>query len=645
MLLSASNISKSFGDNILFKDLSFSIEKGEKLGIVGKNGCGKSTLLKILVKEIEADSGNISYMENVVPSYLSQYQNKELKGNIFDIVISSQKELLDMEKEMRKMEDSMSLLEGEELKKHLEEYHNLSDEFEKRGGYELRSRAEGILKGLGFFQEDFNKDFSTLSGGQMTRISLARNLLKKPKLLILDEPTNHLDIKAIEWLEKFLLKYDEALIIVSHDRYFLDNVITSVLDLSDKKGRYYKGNYSEFLDKKKILVESEIKAAKKQQDKIKHETEVIETLQRFNREKSIKRAESRKKALNKIEIIEAPKEESDSMRLSFKAKNLSGNDVLKVEGLSKEFDGRFLFKDISFFLQRGERMAIIGDNGTGKTTILKIINNLIPFDKGIVKIGANVDIGYFDQTQENLNDDNTIFSELSNAYPTFNNTKIRNTLSYFDFKGDEVNKYVSELSGGERARLSFSKLMLKDANFLILDEPTNHLDIRSKEILEGAFKDYEGTILFVSHDRFFIDKIANRIMLLENKTIKTYIGNYSDYIHEREKEKSKESSSSKSKNYNTLKDKRYVKMDFAIQKQEKNKKQKLIRQGSELEDKISELENKLTKLEDSMALPENAVNSAKLNDISKEIKKINEVISDKMSEWEKIEKMISEMSS
>lgn len=636
MLLSASKLKKSYQDKILFDNLSFSIEKGEKIGIVGKNGCGKSTLIKILVGEIEPDKGTIEINSDIKISYLSQYQNEKHSGKIFDIVISSQKELLNTEKTLREMEDCMNMYTGEKLKNHLTIYHNLMEDFEKKGGYEVRSRACGILKGLGFIEEDFYKDFNTLSGGQMTRVSLAKNLLKKPDLLILDEPTNHLDIKAIEWLEKYLSRYDKSLIIVSHDRYFLDNIVNSILDLDDTDCRYYKGNYSTFLQKKQIIIDSKIKAFKKQQDKIKHENEVITTLKRFNREKSIKRAESRQKILDKIEPLEEIKDNDTKMRLSFKTKNLSGNDVLKVTDLSKSFKDKILFNNISFSIKRGDRIAILGDNGTGKTTILKIINNLIPFDNGNIKIGSSVDIAYFDQTQENLSKDNTVFSELRNDYKDLNDTKIRNTLAYFDFKGDEVNKYVRDLSGGEKSRLSLSKLMLKDANFLILDEPTNHLDIKSKEILEDALISYEGTILFVSHDRFFINKIANRIMILENNKIKTYLGNYDDFLHEREKENLKlETNDTKVVNNNT------TKLDFEAQKKEKAKKQKLVRIGEKLEEEISQIEDKIKQLKSTMFLTENVSNSSKLNEISGDIEKLNETLSKKITEWEKNEEEIN----
>ena len=634
MLLTCSNLEKLFPGKKLFSGLSFNLDKNERLGILGENGCGKSTLLKIISGELTADDGNISVQSETSIGYLAQYQDDSLNGSIIDVVLESKKELIKKESELRNMESEMAVLSGEDLKLHLEKYHKLSEEFENEGGLVYRSLATGIVKGLGFSEDEFLKSFSNLSGGQKTRVSLGKLLLSNPDILMLDEPTNHLDIHSVEWLESFLQGYKGAIILVSHDRYFLDNVINKVLDITENDTRLYTGNYTEAMHKKKLIYEADLKAYKKQQDKIQHEEKVIDTLQRFNREKSIKRAESRKKVLDKITLLDSPVSEKEAMFLQFKSERRSGNDVLEVTNLKKQFDDQLLFEGLSFYLGRGDRLGILGDNGTGKTTLLRIINGLLPPDSGEIKIGASVDIGYYDQGQQNLNDENSVFSELRNTYPDMNNTLIRNTLAAFDFKGDDVDRRVKALSGGERGRLSLAKLMLKNSNLLILDEPTNHLDIKSKEKLEDALIDYDGTILFVSHDRYFINRIANRILVLNGDSADEYMGNYDDYL-------------AKSTELEFLRDKNSEniplvdqsdenKSEYDKQKQEKAKQKKIQKEIASLEEEIERLEALKSDTENEMADSSISSDSGKLNELNKILVDSSNKIDEAYSKWDEL---------
>lgn len=634
MLLTCSNLEKLFPGKKLFSGLSFNLDKNERLGILGENGCGKSTLLKIISGELTADDGNISVQSETSIGYLAQYQDDSLNGSIIDVVLESKKELIKKESELRNMESEMAVLSGEDLKLHLEKYHKLSEEFENEGGLVYRSLATGIVKGLGFSEDEFLKSFSNLSGGQKTRVSLGKLLLSNPDILMLDEPTNHLDIHSVEWLESFLQGYKGAIILVSHDRYFLDNVINKVLDITENDTRLYTGNYTEAMHKKKLIYEADLKAYKKQQDKIQHEEKVIDTLQRFNREKSIKRAESRKKVLDKITLLDSPVSEKEAMFLQFKSERRSGNDVLEVTNLKKQFDDQLLFEGLSFYLGRGDRLGILGDNGTGKTTLLRIINGLLPPDSGEIKIGASVDIGYYDQGQQNLNDENSVFSELRNTYPDMNNTLIRNTLAAFDFKGDDVDRRVKALSGGERGRLSLAKLMLKNSNLLILDEPTNHLDIKSKEKLEDALIDYDGTILFVSHDRYFINRIANRILVLNGDSADEYMGNYDDYLA-----KSTELeflSDKNSENIPLVDQSDENKIDYDKQKQEKAKQKKIQKEIASLEEEIERLEALKSDTENEMADSSISSDSGKLNELNKILVDSSNKIDEAYSKWDEL---------
>ena len=534
MILSCSNISKSFGDNDILKHISFHIEEHEKAAVVGINGAGKSTLLKIIIGQLAPDEGSVTLSKGATIGYLAQHQDLAGADTIYDALLEVKRPILEMEEQLRRLEAEMKTADGEELEAKLSQYSRLSHEFEMANGYACRSEITGVLKGLGFEEEEFSKPIDALSGGQKTRVSLGKLLLTKPDILLLDEPTNHLDMASIAWLETYLKSYTGAVIIVAHDRYFLDRVVTKIVELDCGVGTVFLGNYSAYSDKKAMLRDAQIRAYLNQQQEIRHQEAVIAKLKSFNREKSIRRAESREKMLEKIERIEKPVEVNDTMDIRLEPDVVSGNDVLTVKDLGKAFDSQVLFRNVDFEVKRGERVAIIGNNGTGKTTLLKIINQLIPADTGEIRLGSKVHIGYYDQEHQVLHMEKTLFDEIQDTYPTMNNTQIRNTLASFLFTGDDVFKLIRDLSGGERGRVSLAKLMLSDANFLLLDEPTNHLDITSKEILESALNRYTGTVLYVSHDRYFINRTATRILDLTGQTFVNYIGNYDYYLEKRE---------------------------------------------------------------------------------------------------------------
>ena len=534
MILSCSNITKSFGTDTILDHVSFHIEEREKAAIVGINGAGKSTLFKIIVGELAADEGVVTVSRGKTLGYLAQHQDIKSESTIYDELMEVKRPILEMEQQIRTLEKRMKSVSGEELEAMLNTYSRLNHEFELLNGYAWQSEITGVLKGLGFTEEEFSKPVKELSGGQKTRVSLGKLLLSKPDIILLDEPTNHLDMESIAWLENYLMNYSGTVIIVAHDRYFLDRVVTKIVELDGGHATTFLGNYSAYGEKKAIIRAGIMKAWLNQQQEIKHQEEVIAKLKSFNREKSIKRAESREKMLSKIEVLDKPTELNDAMNITLEPCVVSGNDVLTVRGLSKSFDNNHLFSNVDFDIRRGERIAIIGNNGTGKTTILKIINGLLSQDEGEIKVGSKVHIGYYDQEHQVLHMEKTIFEEIQDTYPDMNNTQVRNILAAFLFTGDDVFKLIRDLSGGERGRVSLAKLMLSEANFLILDEPTNHLDITSKEILENALVNYTGTVLYVSHDRYFINKTATRILDLKMGTLLNYIGNYDYYLEKKE---------------------------------------------------------------------------------------------------------------
>ncbi len=534
MILSCNHIFKSFGEKDILKDVTFTVEDQEKAAIVGVNGAGKSTLLKIIVGELGADEGNVILAKGKTLGYLAQQKMLSGGKTIWDEVKEAKADIFAMEQRLSELTAEMEMLYGDALSEAMENYHRLQNQFEQENGYALRSEITGVLKGLGFSEDEFGKNTETLSGGQKTRVALGKLLLSSPDIILLDEPTNHLDMSSIAWLENYLINYKGAVMIVAHDRYFLNRVVTKVVEIDHGKSMTFAGNYSAYAEKKKMLRDAALKAYLNQQAEIAHQEQVIAKLKSFNREKSIKRAESREKMLDKIDRLEKPTEDTSSIRLSLSPRITSGSDVLHVENLSKSFDGLTLFSGIDIDIKRGEHVCLIGDNGTGKTTLLKILNNMLEADTGLIRLGTKVSIGYYDQEHQVLHPDKTLFDEISDTYPDLDNTRIRNVLAAFLFTGDDVYKRIQDISGGERGRVSLAKLMLSKANFLILDEPTNHLDIFSKEILEQAINRYEGTVLCVSHDRYFINQTATRIIDLTAGRLVNYIGNYDYYLEKKE---------------------------------------------------------------------------------------------------------------
>lgn len=647
MILSCQNVSKSFGTDEVLKDVNFHIEANEKAAIVGINGAGKSTLLKIIMQEESADSGEVIFAKDRTVGYLAQYQDISGDKTIYEEVLWAQERLIAMESKLRDMETEMNELSGEALERLLESYHRQSHEFELAGGYTYQSEVTGVLKGLGFTEEEFGKRMNELSGGQKTRVALGKLLVTKPDLLLLDEPTNHLDMESICWLETFLLNYKGAVVLVAHDRYFLDRIVTKVIEIFQHKAMVYQGNYTDFARKKAKIREDLLKQYYNQQQEIRHQEEVIAKLKSFNREKSIKRAESREKMLDKVERLAKPVEENTDMHIVLEPNMVSGNDVLSVKGLSKAYPPMTLFSELSFEIKRGERVALIGNNGTGKTTILKIINDLVQADSGTVVLGANVHIGYYDQEHQLLHMEKTIFEEISDEYPDLNNTKIRNVLAAFLFTGDEVFKRIGDLSGGERGRVSLAKLMLSDANFLILDEPTNHLDISSKEILESALCQYTGTVFFVSHDRYFINQTATRILELTEETVTNYLGNYDYYMEKRETliricagENAPGRQTVSSGNEAEAKTK-YNKQDWQEQKAEQARIRKLENDLKKTEEKIGRLEEQISKIDEECVRPENATNSAKLGELTAKQKEYEAELEACYEVWDRLSTELS----
>lgn len=633
MVLSCNNISKEFVTGPVLKDVSFHINDNEKAAIVGINGAGKSTLLKIIINEMSADSGDVFLAKGAAIGYLAQHQNIDTEMTIFDVMLEVKKDILELSDKMRDLEAKMKQAEGAALDAIYEDYSRVTHEFELKNGYAYKSEITGILKGLGFDEEDFNRKVNTLSGGQKTRAYLARLLLSKPDIILLDEPTNHLDMKAIGWLETYLKNFNGAVLIVAHDRYFLDGVAEKIIELNNCKATTFLGNYTDYANKKKALREAELKAYLNQQKEIAHQEAVIEKLRSFNREKSIKRAESREKVLDKIERVNKPTEIDASMKISLKPHKESGKDVLNVENLTKSFD-EVLFENISFEIKKGEKVAIIGGNGTGKTTLLKIINGLLLPDSGKIKLGTNVEIGYYDQEHQVLNADKNLFDEISDDYPYLNNTEIRNVLASFLFTKDDVFKLVGSLSGGEKGRLSLAKLMLSEANFLLLDEPTNHLDITSKEILEDALNNYEGTVLYVSHDRYFINKTATRILDLTNKQLLNYIGNYDYYLEKKETMEAALLTDNAVENEQA--EASVNRQNWQMQKEEQKELRKIQNELKKIEDEVANLEDANSKLYEELANPDIAANVGKLMELHKQKEANDERINELLERWEEL---------
>lgn len=634
MILACQNISKAFGTNEILKNASFHIEEREKAALVGINGAGKSTLLKIIVGEMSADSGEVILSKGKSLGYLAQHQDLTGDLTIYQEVLQAKQYLIDIENKLRDLELEMKHEQGEQLEERMAAYTRLSHTFELENGYAYRSEVVGVLKGLGFDEEAFDKKISELSGGQKTRVALGRLLLTKPDIILLDEPTNHLDMESISWLEGYLMNYSGAVLIVSHDRYFLDRVVTKIVEIDAGKVMTFEGNYSAYSQKKAMLREAAYHAWMNQQQEIHHQEEVITKLKSFNREKSIRRAESREKMLEKMEVLDKPTEVRSDMRIRLEPRVVSGNDVLKVSHLSKRFPGQQLFTDLNFEIHRGERVAIIGNNGTGKTTILKILNGVVRPDGGEVELGTKVQIGYYDQEHQVLHMEKTIFQEISDAYPYLTNTEIRNVLAAFLFTDDDVFQPIHTLSGGERGRISLAKLMLSNANFLILDEPTNHLDIVSKEILEQALRDYTGTVLYVSHDRYFINQTATRILELTNQNLVNYIGNYDYYLEKKEELTNIYAPAAGSEV--RQQEESSVKLDWKAQKEEQARQRKRENDLKKTEARIEELETRDGEIDEELSLPEVATDAARCIALSKEKAEIQAELEQLYEKWEEL---------
>lgn len=649
MILACKNITKTFGTDEILSGVSFHINEREKAAIVGVNGAGKSTLLKIIMHELKADDGEVILAKGASIGYLAQHQDLDSSNTIYDEMLEVKRYIIELDEKIRNIEQEMKTASEDKLEALLKQYTNLTHEFEINNGYAFKSEIVGVLKGLGFEESEFNKKTNDLSGGQKTRVSLGKLLLSKPDIILLDEPTNHLDLNSIAWLENYLINYPGTVLIVAHDRYFLDRVATKIVELERTKATVFEGNYTAYAEKKEILRNAELKQYLNQQREIKHQEEVITKLRSFNREKSIKRAESRVKMLDKIDRLDKPITEDAQMHFTLEPSVTSGNDVLTVRNLSKSFGPHKLFDHIDFDIKRSEKVAIIGGNGTGKTTILKIINGIIEADSGSITLGSKVKIAYYDQEHHVLNMEKTLFDELHDSYPDMDNTEIRNTLAAFLFTNDEVFKRVKDLSGGERGRLSLAKLMLSEANLLILDEPTNHLDIASKEILENAIQNYTGTVLYVSHDRYFINKTATRILDLTNQTLINYIGNYDYYLEKKEVQESvafAQNNNVQTSKTNTTSSSNVVeassnnasdgKLDWKQQKEEQARQRKIQNQIKKCEDEIAKLEERNSEIDELLAQEEVYTNVSKLMELNNEKKEIEEKLEQLMEEWESL---------
>ncbi len=641
MLLDVQHIAKSYDGTDILTDVSFHLEEKQKAAIVGINGAGKTTLLRQIVGEEEPDRGQVIFPKELRIGYLAQYQDFDLNSTIYRAVFEVNRELLSLESSIREAEQMIPSLSGELLKQKLDEYARATEQFERMNGYAYRSEVVGVLKGLGFKEEQFGTDASVLSGGQKTRLSLARILLSRPDLLILDEPTNHLDMDSVTWLENYLISYPGAVLLVSHDRYFLNRIVSRVIEIENGTGTVYNGNYDDYTEKREMLRKAQLSAFYAAQRKIEHEQAVIDKLRSFNREKSIRRAESREKKIAKIETPDRPVQIDTDIRLTLTPRRESGNDVLMIEDLSKSFDDLLLFEHFGLLLRKGERAALIGSNGTGKSTILKIINGIIPADTGSVRLGSGVEIGYYDQENQLLHMEKTIFEEISDEWPSMNNTRIRSVLAAFLFTGEDVFKRVGDLSGGERARVSLAKLMLSNSNLLILDEPTNHLDIHSRAILENALRSYTGTVLYVSHDRYFINKTATRVLELNGQSVTSYLGNYDDYLEDKAKRIS--SSNDRLQDPQTFSDDGprsdavNEKEAWLLRKQEEAVRRKRENDIRRTEAEIDKCEKRCAEIEELLSDLEVASDPVKCAELTGELTELQEKTEQLMEQWEQLQ--------
>lgn len=638
MIFACKDIQKSYGIDTILEKVSFNIEDREKVAIVGVNGAGKTTVFKIITGEISADNGDMFIRKDASMGYLAQNFVIDKNITVYEEMLSVFNNIMDMEKNLRDMENKMANVSEAELPKFMEQYSRLSHDFEQLDGYSYKNRIKGVLKGLGFTEEEYNKPLNTLSGGQKTRVHLGKLLLTQPDLLLLDEPTNHLDIDSLVWLEDFLRSYPKAVLIISHDRYFMDRIVTKVIEIENKKSTIYEGNYSYYAEQKEINKQIQLKQYINQQKEIKHQEEVIRTLRSFNREKSIKRAESREKALEKMERLERPESLPDKMRLTLTPKITSGNDVLHAENLSKSFPDKTLFSGVNFDIRRSEKVAIIGPNGVGKSTLFKMLLGKVKYDSGEIKLGTNVNIGYYDQEQQTLDETKTIFQEISDTYPNMTNGEIRNVLAAFVFTGDDIFKTIGSLSGGEKGRISLAKIMLSEANLLMLDEPTNHLDMFSKEILENAINSYEGTVIYISHDRYFINRTAERILDLNPYGVTEYLGNY-DYYLEKKAEKEREAIEASIANPSIQSPiiESNTKIDWKKQKEEQAKERKIQNKIKKIEEEIEKTENKINELSELLFDEKISCDAGKAKDIFDEKTALEEKLEKLFEEWEELQ--------
>ena len=633
IVLSCKDIHKSYGIDVILDKITFSINEGEKVGFIGANGAGKSTLFKILTSQLDYDNGELFIDKNKNIGYLSQDLTLNSNSTIYEETLLVFDDLLNLEKNLKdlelKMNEPYDVSKEEYINKTIKEYTLTYDLYNNRGGYTYKAEISRVLKGLGFMEEDYNKPINILSGGQKTRVALCKLLLKSPDVLLLDEPTNHLDLDAIEWLEEYLKSYKGTMFIISHDRFFLDAISNKTFELLNGHVDCYNGNYTSFIDLKKINYEIQLKAYNLQQSEIKRQEDIITKYRSFNREKSVRAAESRQKSLDKMERIDIPDRDPRETRINFETEFKSGNDVLHIENLSKSFGDNLLFQNLNLDMKRSDKIALIGENGRGKTTLFKIIMDKMTSDSGIKVLGKNIFVGYYDQEQSNLNEEKTIIDEVWDEFPKLSTTELRTALAAFLFIGDDVFKNISALSGGERCRINLLKIMLSKANFLLLDEPTNHLDIMSREALEDSILGYDGTVIVISHDRYFLNKVITKILELNQDGLKEYLGNYNYYVEKKKNPlrfQTEEAQAGMSKtqiNFNKKKKRDEEKI-------EKQKKTDL----KTLECKISSLEQELDNFQNDLCLEEVYSNPSRCEEINKQILDVNKDLLDLYATWE-----------
>lgn len=636
IVLSCNNICKSFGIDIILNNISFSINKGEKVGLVGVNGAGKSTLFKILTNQLPYDTGELFISKSTTIGHLEQNTILNENSSIMEECMSIFQHLIDMEQNLRSLEiDIANLSNNEEQSHYLDEamhkYSILLEEFNEKNGYGFRSEIKGVLKGLGFLDEEFEQPIYQLSGGQKTRVALAKLLLTHPDLLLLDEPTNHLDIEAVEWLESFLRDYDGTILMISHDRYFLDQMVNRIFEIENHSLTSYNGSFSVFMEKKRIIIEQQIKDYIEQQKELDRQKDIVRRLRQHGTEKLMNRAKSREKQLEKIEQMEAPIVYRNKAFIRFEAQVKSGNDVLSLQNVSKSFNNNMLFENVAFDIYKGEKVALIGPNGIGKSTLFKIILDEFKANSGNIRLGHNVFTGYYDQEQKNLNYSKTALDEIWDDHINLNQTEVRTLLGSFLFKGDDVFKTVESLSGGEKGRLSLLKLILSKSNLLLLDEPTNHLDIDSKEVLEEALINYDGTVFVISHDRYFLNRVTTKIIELSPNGNETYLGNYDYYI-----QKKKEKLSMNEPEAKEEKTKTQLKEEKRKEREERENLRAIAKTQKKLEAEILELEEKIKELEELMCKEEIYSNEEKSKEVHQETQKLKESLELLYSEWEEI---------